>query len=370
MPNSASIYDTVKKLLEGQFKSQYSRVKAAMNKARDDDDPDEYHRNREELQKLRERVIRLINENDKKNNSKNNTVNKNQSRNNTNKINALKEEYVIAKKAQEEARLSGNVFQYGNLRARVNLIKEQIIKEKANSQASNQTAMINSAEENRIALSGSEPIYTPKLWNTKKGKGNNNCYSYAMNNFSADRPVKAVPGDRSGYNHDLDYKSCKNIHMRLLSDNPDSIYPEKPENSCIAGFSKIMMFVGERETNAAYGDFHFYKHHKDIEYEVQDQDTIESIAKFLETDVESVIKANNNKTTLQTGSLLMFKNYSTKDGSSLWSHKLGWATGALLTDACGKVIKDPRLSCRKFSTIDYKKYCGAYCIRNAIAKSS
>ena len=367
---ASSIYDRVKQLLTGKFRSQYSKVKAAMKKAHERNDPDMYHKHKTELQMLRERVIRMINESERKQapSGNSNTANKI-----NNRINALKEEYIVIKKAQEEARLSGNILEYGNLRAKVNMIKDQIVKEKQTNNTANnnqQQNLMNSSEENRIALSGSEPVYTPRLWNTRKGKGNNNCYSYAMNNFSADRPVKAVPGDRSGYNHDLDYKTCKNIQQRLLNDNPDSIYPEKPGNACIQGFSKIMMFVGERDTNAAYGDFHFYKHHKDIDYEVQPIDTIESISRFFQTTMETVMKANGNRADLKPGKVLKLKNFTTKEGHTLWSHKLGWATGALLTDACGKVITDPRQSCRKFSTIDYTKYCGTYCIRNAIAKSS
>lgn len=234
----------------------------------------------------------------------------------------------------------------------------------------------------QIMVNGAEPTFTEAGWSSTKGVKNNNCYSYAMNNFSTNRPYKAVPGDRSGFNHNLTYDRCPELVQRLLADNPDMIYKEVPNNTCAPNFSKIMMFVGSREGN--FGDFHFYKHHNDIEYLVKKGDTIDSVAKFLQVDRQKVIDAvkltsNTNKNiakssyttnSLSPGQKLFFKNFRTRDNKSAWSHKLGWATGAILNDSCGKLITDPRNSCRKFSTIDYTKYCGTFCIRNGIAKSS
>jgi hypothetical protein len=390
-----SVYDEVVRFLKHAKEKhhredykKYKRLNAAMDEARQNQDPVAFHHHRVELLRLRARVLGLI---AKERSSKraqaaaaaaaSSAGNKDAGALST-EIEAMRREYERLRVAQYNAAQRGDTTKAREYKSRADPIRAKVaeLRVRLNSvtsindgqpqPAAAGSSLLNSSEDNGIAANGSEPAFTPKLWGTAKGKGNNNCYSYAMNNFSANRPRKAVPGDRSGYDHDLDYKSCRQIKERLLQDNPDSIYPEKPENLCRPGFSKIMMFVGEREIKAAYGDFHFYKHHKDIEYEVQPGDDADKVAAFLQTTRDTVVAANGGKPALAPGSTLVFKDFRTINGESLWSHKLGWATGALLTDACGKVITDPRLSCRKFSTIDYKKYCGTYCIRNDIAKSS
>ncbi len=51
-----------------------------------------------------------------------------------------------------------------------------------------------------------------------------------------------------------------------------------------------------------------------------------------------------------------------------WSHKMGWATGPLLTDSCGKAIKDPRKACKNYS-FNYKNYCSSMCVRKNAVKA-
>ena len=49
--------------------------------------------------------------------------------------------------------------------------------------------------------------------------------------------------------------------------------------------------------------------------------------------------------------------------ANVFSHKLGWATGPLLYDAAGKVIKDPRRANRNYG-YNYTKYCSSFCVKN------
>lgn len=407
--SSKQFYNEVQTLMNGpRFKDQYTEIKSAMETAKRNNDASAFHANRKKLVDLRARIIYILGQSKSNNKpakkvstNKFTNVNAEPGRNQNNggksksktkaasrqsmvnTINSLQKEYDNAVKLQQAAKNAGNAELYNMYRTTTQQIKLKLLARKkemsGSDSASNQSEiklenlasnLLNSSEEVAIPVSGSEPVYTTRLWNTKAGIGKNNCYSYAFNNFDIDRTVKAVPGDRSGFEHDLDYKTCKRIKERLLQDNPDSIYHEpSPDRPCMDNFSRIMMFVGERDTNTAYGDFHFYKQHKDIEYEVQPKDTIESIAQFLETDVATVIRANKNSTSLRPGSRILFANFKTRDGFSLWSHKLGWATGALLTDSCGKIIKDPRSACRTYS-VNYKRFCGSYCIRNDVAKTS
>lgn len=396
-----SVYEEAKSIIKTLFGSTYKKLKQMLQRAQQANNPVEYNAAKQHLGELNRKALAIAEANrasarpDRGGNADSN-------KHIIQRMIDLNKQYAEVKKLARSARHSGNASEYNQRKASLSGIVAQLYGLKL--QYAGQNDVVNAgvrfseddaaadngatafqsswgAQEDNIAVNGSEPVFTSRLWNTEKGVGNNNCYSYAMNNFSADRPSKAVPGDRSGYTHDLDYKSCPLVKLRLLQDNPDSIHPEKPENKCRPGFYKIMMFVGERDSRSPYGDFHFYKHHRDIEYKVGPSDTVETVAEKLNTTRQRVLQAvaasasnaqlpNQNARPLEPGMVLMFKNFRTQAGRTLWSHKLGWATGALLDDACGKIITDPRKSCRKFSTIDYTKYCGAYCIRNGVAKSS
>jgi hypothetical protein len=99
------------------------------------------------------------------------------------------------------------------------------------------------------------------------------------------------------------------------------------------------------------GDFHFYKQHGSVKYKVKKADTVQSIAKFFQIPMTRLPKKLP-----ETGSYIRFR-------ANVFSHKLGWATGPLLTDASGKVIKDPRTANRKYG-FNYSKYCCSFCVKN------
>lgn len=219
----------------------------------------------------------------------------------------------------------------------------------------------------RLPLSGSEPVFTEIPWGTKTGIVNNNCYSYSLNDYSSNRPIKAAPGDRAGYNSSaLNYRTCKGLSSRLLADNPGHIYHVKqPGRACNKGYFKIMMFVSS-DGNGEYGDFHFYRQNKDIMYTVKQGDTLASIARFFGTTVKAILRNNEDVRSakdVQVNDVLFLPNVNA------WSHKLGHATGALIKDSCGRLITDPRKACRKHA-YDYDTFCGAYCVRKGHVRSS
>lgn len=207
-----------------------------------------------------------------------------------------------------------------------------------------------------LPLSGSEPVFTDRRWGSKKGVTSNNCYAYAVGDYEAYRFQKSTPGDRSGLskrNHT--YTNCKELPKRVISDNPKKVYRAKAEEQCRKGYYKVMMFVSPgRPTNyIRQGDFHFYKQHGVIEYKIKNGDTVKSVASFFRVPISRIKRAGR----FQVGKRIVFK-------ANIFSHKRGWATGPLLVDAVGKVIKDPRKSSRDYKTLNYELYCGSFCVKN------
>lgn len=207
-----------------------------------------------------------------------------------------------------------------------------------------------------LPLSGSEPVFTDRRWGSKKGVTSNNCYAYAVGDYEAYRFQKSTPGDRSGLskrNHT--YTNCNELPKRVISDNPKKVYRAKAEEQCRKGYYKVMMFVSPgRPTNyIRQGDFHFYKQHGVIEYKIKNGDTIKSVASFFRVPISRIKRAGR----FQVGKRIVFK-------ANIFSHKRGWATGPLLVDAKGKLIKDPRKSSRDYKTLNYELYCGSFCVKN------
>lgn len=203
-----------------------------------------------------------------------------------------------------------------------------------------------------LPLSGSEKKFTTRMWGSKKGIGNNNCYAYAVNDPEAFRWQKSIPGDRSGLSNKYhNYTHCKGLPKRVISDNPKKVYKVKPVMRCKKGFFKIMMFTSPD------GDFHFYKQHGVCEYKVQPGDTMKKIAGFFKIPVSRVQTAAKRAGGFREGRRIVFK-------VNLWSHKRGWATGPLLTDAKGKMIKDPRKARRDYPGLNYSNFCSAFCVKD------
>jgi len=149
-----------------------------------------------------------------------------------------------------------------------------------------------------------------------------------------------IPGDRSGLsNGNHSYTHCTGLPKRVVSDNPTRVYKTGANEKCKKGYYKVMMFVspGRPSNYIRQGDFHFYKQHGVVEYKIKPGDTVASTAKF-------------------------FKVPESK--ANVFSHKRGWATGPLLTDAKGKTIRDPRKASRDYPGLNYERYCSSFCVKN------
>ncbi len=116
-----------------------------------------------------------------------------------------------------------------------------------------------------------------------------------------------------------------------------------------------MMFVspGRPSNYIRQGDFHFYKQHGVVEYKIKPGDTVASVVKFFKVPESRVKRAGP----FNVGKRIIFK-------SNVFSHKRGWATGPLLTDARGKAIMDPRKASRNYPGLNYETYCSSFCVKN------
>jgi hypothetical protein len=207
-----------------------------------------------------------------------------------------------------------------------------------------------------LPLSGSESKFTNRRWGSNKGITGNNCYAYAVGSYAAFRWQKSVPGDRSGLSNTThNYTKCDDLPRRVISDNPKSIYKVDGDKKCKKGYYKIMMFVssGRPRNYIRQGDFHFYKQHGVVEYKIKPGDTIKSVAAFFKIPEYRIKKAGK----FTVGKRIVFN-------ANVFSHKRGWATGPLLGDANGKVIRDPRTASRKYSELNYDKYCSSFCVKD------
>jgi len=209
----------------------------------------------------------------------------------------------------------------------------------------------------RLPLSGSEKRYTHRFWGSKRGVGNNNCYAYAFGDYEGYRGAKSAPGDRANMTKFGYSLACRDLSAGVLADNKKKVYKVKPNIACKKGYFKTMMVV------APGADFHFYRQHGEIELKIKKGDTASSIARFLNIPLSRVRRAiaQYRGRDPRNGKLRVGKNIRIRVNG--WSHKRGWATGPLLHDAKGRVIKDPRKASRNYPGLNYKKFCGAFCVK-------
>ena len=202
-----------------------------------------------------------------------------------------------------------------------------------------------------LPLSGGEHPYVHKPWT--RFKVANNCYAYAFHDLRSWRPQKSVPGDRSG-GINSNFTKCRGVARKIVADNPKKVYIARATTKCKKGYYKVMMVVAPKDRwGGRGGDFHFYKQHGVIKYKLRKGNTPQSLAKFFGVGVQTISRAMGLKPRI--GKIIVFR-------CNLFSHKMGWATGPLLVDSAGKVIKDPRKAKRTYG-LDYSKYCKSFCVR-------
>lgn len=208
-----------------------------------------------------------------------------------------------------------------------------------------------------LPVSGSEEPFTDLVYGTPRGKGNNNCYAWAIGNYRNAGDRKLQPGNLSGpQNRDMDLGSCDAITSRAMADLKGRGYAAPADTPCKRGYYKVMAFL------APGNDYHWYKQHKDALVRLTDDlPTVNALAKAMGVPASAVYSPSVSP---RPGDVVLVKN------AKVWSHKQGHATGPLLKDACNRSIRDPRTACRTYSPeLDYTQYCGSMCVKSKSGRS-
>lgn len=217
------------------------------------------------------------------------------------------------------------------------------------------------ASTSPLPLSGAEETYTDLVYGVRRGKRNNNCYAWATGEYRNSGDVKLQPGNLSKNNAgrnggSMDLGSCAALRSRSGADLRGRAYPADPDKPCRAGHYKIMAFLAPGE------DYHWYKQHGDAL--VRATDKMRNLAALARALGVNPAQVHSPTAEPRKGDMVLVKR------AGVWSHKQGFATGPMLKDACGKVIKDPRKACRDYGRLNYSQFCGAWCVRPKAGKSA
>jgi hypothetical protein len=201
-------------------------------------------------------------------------------------------------------------------------------------------------KKKKLPISGSEPTFGKNLYGTPIGIVSNNCYAYAIGNFSTKDGHKLQPGEPSGDWTDFELSSCKSITRRVLKDNKDS-YVSGIEERCRDGFTKIFIALSPGV------DYHFYLQHNDVFLDASNRTRSPSkraLADEFGVSIRDVHTCGPKKFIIR--------------GAKIWSHKRGISGSPELVDASGKLILNPRNANRSYGNgLNYTKSCESICIR-------
>lgn len=229
--------------------------------------------------------------------------------------------------------------------------RNAVVAAASNSIASGMPSMPADTSVPSLPVSGSEQVFTEQTYGTKRGKGNNNCYGYAIDKYRNFGSRKLQPGNLAKQAGQLDLASCAALTARAMKDLKRKAYVADAQSACRPGYYKIMGFLDPNN------DFHWYKQHKDalvkLSKSVAD---VGAVAKALGVAPQQVLSPSPAP---RPGDTVLVKD------AKVWSHKQGFATGPLLRDACGKAIRDPRKACRNYGSLNYERYCGSMCVRSS-----
>ena len=195
-----------------------------------------------------------------------------------------------------------------------------------------------------LPTSGSETPYTPGMFPRRRG----NCYGFALNKTSMNE--KLQPGDLAGRKVAMGgaspSSSCAAITNKMRKDAKASgrMYETCASSKCSPGYYKIASVV------APGNDFHYFRQMGHVTFRHSPGASRGVIAKAFGVPPGGVTVHRNGTATVRH--------------SGSWAHKRGLATGALLQDACGKPILDPRKACTNYGNgLDYRKFCGFFCVK-------
>jgi hypothetical protein len=212
----------------------------------------------------------------------------------------------------------------------------------------------------RLPLSGSEELFSDVTYGSPRGKGNNNCYGWAIGDYRNSGGRKLQPGNLSGARGGMSLDTCAAVVARAAADlraGGRGYTLASADAPCREGYYKVMSFL------AKGADYHWYKQHRDALVRwPRGVTSAAQLAARLGVDPAQVYTPS---ATPRPGDVALIKD------ARLWSHKQGFATGPLLRDACDRAIRDPRRACRAYGGgLDYREFCGAMCVRNPATTAS
>ena len=199
-----------------------------------------------------------------------------------------------------------------------------------------------------LPTSGSEDVFSDGVYGTPRGRGNNNCYGWAIDEYRNSGESKLQPGNLGREPGRFELQSCAQLNDRVLADMRGRAYVEDAQVPCKKGYYKIMGFLDPND------DYHWYKQHRHALVRLSSTlRSVAGVARVLGVSPKQVYAATPRP---RSGDTVLVKD------AGVWSHKQGFATGPLLKDACDQVIKDPRQACRAYGNLNYTRYCGSLCV--------
>lgn len=215
------------------------------------------------------------------------------------------------------------------------------------------------------------------------GVWHDNCYDYAFDLNNPRSVNRNVPGNMSGNKaYGLTFRNCTGIAKRVLSDYRGLAYRlRKSTTPCRPGYYKVMNFVAP-----GYGDFHWYRETRLVRYRIRPGDTVTTLAKFFrvtQTCIKNAYRRAHAPKNITNGRIattntelrtLNSMNEMQRTGKlnsgkvidipvKLWSHKQGFGAGPVIVDASGKTIKNPLRANKNYGSLNYSKFCSAYCVK-------
>lgn len=196
----------------------------------------------------------------------------------------------------------------------------------------------------KLPTSGSETPYTPHMFPRRMG----NCYSFAIGRRTRDH--KLQPGELAGASNRANpSSSCaalSNLMARDAAAGKVAMYRAAAGTRCRPGFYKIASALDPGR------DYHFYRQMGAVTVRprrgASASASASAIARAFGAPPSSARRNRGGSVTVR--------------GSGAWAHKRGLATGAVLEDACGRAIKDPRAACRSYGDLDYRRFCEFWCV--------
>ena len=200
-----------------------------------------------------------------------------------------------------------------------------------------------------VTFSPDAPDLDLNFWATPAGEYEGNCYSFAFDDPGPVGAPKAQPGDRARLAPVLGSSGlkCPVLASRVVRDNPSSVYLTDPSLPCGKGYYKVALIAAPGQ------DFHFLKETRNVVYVSKVKDTRAAIAQTYGVPIEKV-RCNER---VVPGDKVLIRDIKA------WSHKRGFGGTALLTDAAGHPILDPRKANFDYQGLDYTKFCSMFCVK-------